>query len=189
MRLLIFGPQGVGKGTQAGLLSALWSVPHVSTGDLFRNAMRSPTELGEQLRSYVDTGVLVPDELTQSMLSTRLKQADTAERFLLDGFPRTRGQAEWLEANVLGEHSLDAVIVLSAPRNVLIQRALLRGRADDTAEAVNRRLDLYFEQSEPLLDYYGPLCVHINGNRPVPYVHHDIVEAVDGRLSRRPAAP
>src|ERR1700712_4375992 len=130
MRLLMFGPQGVGKGTQAGLLAAQFGIPHISTGDIFRANIAGKTELGQQVSILVDAGELVPDSLTQLMLADRLREPDTENGLILDGFPRTSDQAEWLDAMLTGDRALDAVVVLDAPHEVLLERSLARGRSD-----------------------------------------------------------
>ena len=156
MRVLIVGPQGAGKGTQATLLAQNLKVPHISTGDIFRANATAGTELGALAKKYMDAGELVPDEVTSAMVKARLEESDVDGGFLLDGFPRTVPQAQWL-GGVLheNEHDLDAVLLLDAPDDVLMERMLARGRADDTAEAISRRLALYHSETKPLLDYYA----------------------------------
>jgi adenylate kinase len=177
VRLLIFGPQGAGKGTQAALLAPHWGIPHISTGDIFRANVASRTPMGVQVAAALAAGELAPDYITQNMLAARLLEPDARGGFVLDGFPRTPEQAEWLDAQVEGE-GLDAVILLTVPDEELLHRALQRGRHDDTAETISRRLAIYHETTEPLLRFYGPLVISIDGNRPVPVVHQEIIAAV-----------
>lgn len=182
---MIFGPQGAGKGTQAALLAPHWGIPHISTGDLFRANISAGTHLGKQAKAALEAGELVPDAITQGMLADRLNQADTRNGFLLDGFPRAPEQAEWLETMISGTPDLDAVILLTAGDDVLLQRTLGRGRVDDTAEVINRRLALYHQHTEPLLRYFGPLVVPIDGDRSVELVHQEIIARIEEGISVR----
>lgn len=175
MRLLIFGPQGAGKGTQAQLLAPYWGIPHISTGDIFRANIANKTPMGRQVGAALAAGELVPDSVTQAMLAARLLEPDALQGFVLDGFPRTPDQAEWLDAQVQGE--LDAVIVLTVPDEELLHRTVQRGREDDTTDIILRRLAIYHETTEPLLNFYGPLVITIDGNRPIALVHQEIIAA------------
>lgn len=177
VRLLIFGPQGSGKGTQAGLLAPHWGVPHISTGDIFRANIAHKTSMGVQVAAALAAGELVPDSVTQVMLAARLLEPDARQGFILDGFPRTADQAEWLDAQVEGD-GLDAVVVMTVPDEELVRRTVQRGREDDIAEVISRRLAIYHEMTEPLLRFYGPLVITVNGDRPVPLVHQEIIAAV-----------
>jgi adenylate kinase len=164
VRLLILGPQGAGKGTQAQLLSAELGIPHISTGDLFRAHLGEETELGKQVRVYLDAGSLVPDEITNEMVRERLQEPDTTTGFLLDGFPRTNGQADVLDGILGGLGvSLDAVVELAVAREVVVGRMLARGRADDTEEAIRNRLELYTAETAPLLDRYRSIVRTVDG--------------------------
>ncbi len=186
MRLLIVGPQGAGKGTQAELLAEAVGVPHISTGDIFRN-LNASTETGRQAKHYMETGALVPDELTQQLLADRLAEPDTSPGFLLDGFPRNTPQAQWLATLLQGrEQAIDFVILLSAPDDVLIDRMAARGRADDTTEAIGRRLAIYHEETKPLIGFYGDLVRHVDGVGTVDEVHRRVVDAIAG-AGRTPA--
>lgn len=177
MRLLIFGPQGAGKGTQAALLAPYFGIPHISTGDIFRANIAANTPMGKQVAAALAAGDLVPDSVTQAMLAARLLEVDAQQGFLLDGFPRTPEQAEWLDAQVEGD-GLDAVILLTVPDEELLRRSLLRGREDDTTATISRRLAIYHELTEPLLRFYGRLVITIDGNRPVALVHQEILAAI-----------
>lgn len=159
-RLLIVGPQGSGKGTQGVRIAEAYGIPVVSTGDIFRANIKEGTDLGKQVTAILDAGDLVSDELTGALVRDRLSQADAANGFLLDGYPRNAAQVEHLDA-FLGEQgtALDAVILLDVPREESIARLALRateqGRADDTPEAIAHRLDIYEAQTAPILDAYG----------------------------------
>ena len=183
MRVLIVGPQGAGKGTQAALLCDNLKIPHISTGDIFRANVTAGTELGVLAKKYMDAGDLVPDEVTSAMVKARLEESDVDGGFLLDGFPRTVPQAQWL-GGVLheNEHDLDAVLLLDAPDEVLMERMLARGRADDTTEAISRRLALYHSETTPLLEHYANVLVAINGVGPVEEVQQRALAALNSKL-------
>ena len=159
MRLLIMGPQGVGKGTQAALLSEHYGIPAISTGDIFRYNIKNKTELGVEALKYIDKGELVPDELTNKIVKDRLAMDDAKNGWILDGYPRNASQVEALDA-ILGELDtpLDAVVALDADHDVLMERmkkrAEIEGRSDDTPEAIAKRLDVYAKETAPLLDIY-----------------------------------
>ncbi|MET3804796.1 adenylate kinase [Nakamurella sp. UYEF19] len=179
MRLLIVGPQGAGKGTQAALLAESLGIPHVSTGDLFRANLAAETELGKLAKKYMDAGELVPDEVTQEMVADRVSQPDAAPGFLLDGFPRNIPQADWLTGLLDGMAApVQVVVLLTAPDQVLLDRMLARGRTDDTVEAIQRRLDIYHRETTPLIDYYDGRVVHVDGVGGVEEVHQRVLDAV-----------
>lgn len=185
MRLLIVGPQGAGKGTQAALLADSLGIPHVSTGDLFRDNVTGGTQLGILAKKYMDAGELVPDEVTQEMVTDRVSQPDAAPGFLLDGFPRNIQQADWLSDLLTGRGSpIQLVVLLTAPDDVLRERMLIRGRADDTVDAINRRLAIYHRETTPLIDYYGNRVVHVDGVGEVGVVHERLLAAVKEALER-----
>ena len=182
MRLLIVGPQGAGKGTQAALLAESLGIPHVSTGDLFRANLADGTELGRLAKKYMDAGELVPDEVTQEMVADRVAQPDAEPGFLLDGFPRNVPQADWLTGMLDElEKPIDAVVLLTAPDDVLLGRMLARGRADDTVEAISRRLDIYHRETKPLIDYYDGRVLHVDGVGEIEDVHSRVLAAVRDR--------
>ena len=159
MRLMLLGPPGAGKGTQAIRLAEAYAVPHVSTGDIFRANVKGETALGREAKAYMDRGDLVPDSVVNRMVFDRLTQDDAAAGYLLDGYPRTVPQAVELEAFLVerGE-GLDAVLRLEAPEEELVRRLLGRaaeeGRADDTEEVIRNRLEVYEEQTRPLESFY-----------------------------------
>jgi adenylate kinase len=185
MNLLVLGPQGAGKGTQAKRISSEYGVPHISTGDMFRAAQAAGTDFGMRVGKIMASGQLVPDELTIAMIQDRLAQPDAGTGFVLDGFPRTLAQAEALDA-VLGEigKGLDAILFFDVPDSVGMERALkraeLEGRADDTPDAIAKRLELYHQETEPIVEYYratGKL-VPLHGERSVAEVWDEISSAL-----------
>ncbi|MGB3769915.1 MAG: adenylate kinase [Rhodococcus sp. (in: high G+C Gram-positive bacteria)] len=156
MRLVLLGPPGAGKGTQASLLSEKLGIPHVSTGDLFRANIGQKTPLGVEAKKYLDAGDLVPSELTVDMVRDRLAEPDAVNGFILDGFPRSTGQADSL-ATILEEsgHSLDAVVSFEIDEDVVVERMLARGREDDKEDVIRNRMKVYRDETAPLLDYYS----------------------------------
>jgi len=159
MRIALLGPPGSGKGTQGVVLRESYGIPHVSSGDLLRAAVRDGTDLGRKAKAFMDQGALVPDELVLAMMKERLAQEDCRKGFLLDGFPRTRAQAEAL-TKMLGEAGtpLDHVVSLSVAESEIVARLRGRreqeGRSDDTDETVLQRMRVYTAETAPLLDYY-----------------------------------
>ncbi|MFN2137498.1 MAG: adenylate kinase [Candidatus Promineifilaceae bacterium] len=184
--VILVGPPGAGKGTQAKLLEQELGLPQVSTGDLFRYNLKHQTELGKLAQTYMDRGELVPDEVTVAMVQDRLSQQDCAGGAILDGFPRTLAQAEALD-QLLAEFGARITVVpsIEVPREVLVQRLLkraeLEGRADDNEETIRTRMLVYEEQTKPLLDYYGSkgLVVAVNGEQSVEEVQEDLLEVVE----------
>ena len=154
MRAVLLGPPGAGKGTQANLIQERLGVPHISTGDLLRTAVREETELGKQAKDFMDRGKLVPDELVIGLIRERLA-GDAAGGFLLDGFPRNVAQGETLE-QLLRETGveLDHVVSLAVPEDELVDRLLGRGRSDDTEETIRERLAVYEAETAPLCEFY-----------------------------------
>lgn len=212
MNLLIMGPPGGGKGTQAEVLVRELGVTHISTGDMFREAVKEGTEMGKKAKEYMDKGQLVPDEVVIGMVKERLSRPDCARGFLLDGFPRTLAQAEALDATLkeLGL-KLDAVININVPREPILERLTgrrvcrncgatyhikynppkvegkcnhcggeLYQRSDDTEETVNKRLDVYEAQTQPLIEYYTKkgLIKHINGNQEIKKVSEEMLASL-----------
>ncbi len=218
--VIVMGPQGAGKGTQAAVVAPRLGLAHVATGDLFREVMASDTDLGKEVRSYYDRGALVPDDLTIRMLMERVDdvlQGDPNLRgMLLDGFPRNQVQAEALDAALRDRGDrLAAVVHVDVPREILMDRltgrlicpscgatyhrvfnppknegvcdvcgSQLTQRSDDTPEAVERRLSIYYEQTAPVLAYYrnADLLIDIDGDRPIDEVSSSIIDGLMKRL-------
>lgn len=187
MKIILFGPPGAGKGTQAKSICNKYSIPHISTGDIFRNQIANNTELGKKAKEYIDRGMLVPDELTIDLVESRLQENDCKDGFLLDGFPRTVNQAKALKAFLEGMNSkLDVALLIKVPKSLILNRMTGRRvclscgasyhvafnppkmegkcdfcgngitqRDDDKEETVRKRLDIYDQVTEPLINYYS----------------------------------
>jgi adenylate kinase len=186
VNILLLGPQGAGKGTQAKRIAAEYGIPHIASGDMLRGAIAAGTELGRLVQPIYDRGDLVPDELMIGLIRERLAQPDAAEGFVLDGFPRTIAQADALDV-MLHEigRELDIVFELQLPDDVAFERLLKRardeGRTDDTPDVIRNRLANYHELTAPLVGYYrakGNL-VGIHADRPVNDVFAEIQDALD----------
>ena len=159
MRLIMMGPPGAGKGTQAQVVAERYSIPAISTGDIFRKNVSEGTELGVQAQRFMDAGEYVPDELTNLMVRNRIDEPDADRGFLLDGYPRTLAQVEELDGMIKHTgHVLDAVVVLTVDQDEIVARLLQRagseGRADDTEDVIRRRQELYVAETEPLIEVY-----------------------------------
>lgn len=212
MKLVILGPPGAGKGTQADYIIKKYNIPHVSTGDIFRENIKSETELGKKASSYMDKGLLVPDELVIDLVADRIAKDDAKDGFLLDGFPRTVAQAVSLDA-ILDKNNtgITKVINIDVKPEILIERAVGRRvckscgrtyhvkfnppkvegicdndgseliqRADDVEETVKTRIEVYFDQTAPLIDYYKAqgILLDINGDQDIDKVFEDIVNGL-----------
>lgn len=191
VRLLIVGPPGAGKGTQATLIAETYGVPAISTGDIFRENIKNQTELGKQVEAIVSTGSYVPDELTNAIVADRLTQADAQAGFLLDGYPRTVDQVHALDALLRADGGeLDAVVLLEADVDEVVQRLLKRaqeqGRADDTEEVIRHRQEVYAEQTAPLISLFDErgIVLRVNGLGTVDEVAGRIQSALRERLGR-----
>ncbi|CAH1856166.1 adenylate kinase [Convivina praedatoris] len=183
INLILLGLPGAGKGTQGDLIVKDYPVVHISTGDIFRANLAQNTELGEQARSYMDAGNLVPDEITNAMVADRLGQADVQEHgFMLDGYPRNEDQARFLD-QYLQEHgtSVSATLYFEVSDDILRQRLLGRGRADDTPEIIDNRLAVNKAANLPLVDYYQAEGVlhTINGNGDLDGIYKSVKEILD----------
>lgn len=181
-RLLIIGAPGAGKGTQAERIAAALSIPAISTGDIFRANVSQQTELGVLAKSYMDKGEYVPDEVTNDMVADRLRQEDASTGFLLDGYPRTAAQVEALDRILeAAGQQLDAVIMLDVDTDAvvarLVQRGQEQGRSDDNEETIRRRIDVYAEQTAPLVSIYSErgLVRHIDGMQEIDQVTEQIL--------------
>lgn len=212
MRIILLGPPGAGKGTQAAGIVEKYNIPHISTGDIFRKNIKEGTELGNKAKSYMDQGLLVPDELTVGLVKDRLLQDDCKNGFLLDGFPRNTFQAESLD-KFLDEinASLNKVINIEVDKNILVSRAVgrrickqcsatyhvefnppkvagicdvcggeLYQRADDNEETVSKRIQVYLDETKPLIEYYAEkgIISTIEGEQSIDKVFEDIIAAL-----------
>jgi adenylate kinase len=191
MNILLLGPQGSGKGTQAARIAQEFALAHISTGEMLRHAISAETPLGLAVKPIVESGLLVPDDQMIGLIRERLDEEDTREGFILDGFPRTLAQAEALDS-MLGEigRELDIVFELQVPDEVsyerLAKRALEEGRKDDTPEAIGRRLAEYHDKTKPLVGYYrlrGNL-VGVHGENSIDHVFREIQEALQTVAAR-----
>jgi len=186
MRIILMGPPGAGKGTQATGVAKHFGIPAISTGDIFRSNVSRGTDLGRKAKEYMDAGEYVPDQVTNLMVRNRIDEPDAEPGFLLDGYPRTLAQVEELDGMIkFTGHELDAVVVLTVDSEELIQRLLQRaetdGRSDDTEEVVRRRQEVYAEQTEPLIDVYRNrnLLIEVDGMGEVDEVSERIFAALD----------
>ena len=193
MNILLLGPQGSGKGTQAKKISSTYGIPHISSGELYRDAIARGTELGKEVEPILAAGHLVPDEITIPLIRDRLSRGDTVPGFILDGYPRTLTQAEALD-HMLDElgRSLDVVFAFHVPERAhlierLLKRAAEEGRPDDTPEAIDRRLKDYEEKTAPLIEHYRATrgnVVGIHADRSVDAVFHEIEDALNAVAAR-----
>lgn len=176
-RLIFLGAPGAGKGTQAKALSHAYSLPHISTGDILRDAVSKATPLGQKAQAYMERGDLVPDQLVIDLIRERLAEPDAQGGWILDGFPRNTVQAESLD-NLLSEiqQAYDSAVNFDVPDEVLVQRMLNRGRKDDTEAVIRHRLKVYRDQTAPLISFYQDRSklVSINGNRSEQEVTQDL---------------
>ncbi len=186
MRLILMGPPGAGKGTQATGVAERFGIPAISTGDIFRANVSEGTELGRKAKEYMDAGEYVPDEITNLMVRNRIDEPDAQPGFLLDGYPRTLQQVEELDGMIkFTGHELDAVVVLTVDEEELVQRLLSRaetdGRSDDTEDVIRRRQEVYAEQTEPLIEVYRDrdLLIEVDGMGEVGQVTERIFAALE----------
>lgn len=189
-RMVLLGPPGAGKGTQAARIGERLGIPAISTGDIFRAHVAGSTELGRRARAYMDKGEYVPDSVTNAMVADRLAEDDAASGFLLDGYPRTAAQVDALD-DMLSERgeALDVVVEITADADVVVERLLGRaaeqGRADDTEPVIRRRLEVYAEATAPLAAIYEGrgLLLRVDGMGGVDEVTDRIMTALAARLS------
>lgn len=212
LRLILLGPPGAGKGTQASAIVEKYNIPHISTGDIFRANIKEKTELGKQVEEYLNKGLLVPDELVVSIVKDRISKEDCKNGFLLDGFPRTVAQAEALDEELKNMSlKIDRVINIEADKDLLIERIIgrrickdcgatyhikfsptkqagicdkcggeLYQREDDKLETVEKRIEVYTEQTKPLIDYYAKkgLLLNVDGTKDKKEVFEDIAKSL-----------
>lgn len=188
MKLLLIGPPGAGKGTQASKLSEVFGIPAISTGDIFRENVKNETPLGIEAKSYMDKGEYVPNELTNKLVRDRLQNPDCVNGFLLDGYPRTADQVQELDSILKETDSkLDAVVQLTADSEEVVRRlakrAIEQGRSDDTEDVLRNRLSVYEEQTAPLISVYDSrgLLVKVDGLGEIAEVTKRITEALDSK--------
>jgi adenylate kinase len=186
MKLIIMGPPGAGKGTQAKIVAERLGIPAISTGDIFRSNVSEQTELGIEAKRYMDAGDYVPDEITNAMVRDRIAQPDAAGGFLLDGYPRTLAQVEELDAMLAAQGTeLDAVLLLTVDEDEVVERLAKRardeGRSDDTEDVIRHRQEVYAEQTAPLVEVYDErgLLVRVDGMGTVDEVTSRVFDALD----------
>ena len=188
MNVLLLGPQGSGKGTQAARIARDYGIPHIATGDIIRAMKEEPSALGRELKAVYDRGDLVSDGLMIRLIEDRLSQEDAQEGFILDGFPRTLAQAEALDEMLRElDRKLDIALEFQLRDRATLQRRLLKraveeDRSDDTPEAIARRLALYYEQTEPLVEYYRSRhgnVVGVHAERPIDSVYAEVQSALE----------
>ena len=187
-RMVLLGPPGAGKGTQAARIAERLNIPAISTGDIFRANVAGATELGTQAKAYMDKGEYVPDSITNAMVADRIAQADCEDGFLLDGYPRTTAQVGELDSMLKASGlALDVVVEITADAEAVVARLLKRageqGRADDTEPVIRRRLEVYAESTAPLADLYAErdLLVQVDGMGEIDVVTGRIMEALASR--------
>jgi adenylate kinase len=182
VRLVLVGPPGAGKGTQAVRLAERLDVPHISTGDLFRANLKDETELGREAKRYMDAGDLVPDAVTVAMVRDRLTHDDAAKGFILDGFPRTLSQAASLGELLAGRgEALDAVVEFQVAEDELVRRLMGRGREDDTEDVIRRRQQVYRDETAPLLEHYSDRLVTVDAVGTVEEITDRVATALRSR--------
>ncbi len=186
MKIILMGPPGAGKGTQAKVIAERLAIPAISTGDIFRKNVSEETDLGREAKRYMDAGDYVPDEITNAMVRDRVAEDDAVDGFLLDGYPRTLSQVEELDSmlEAVGS-SLDAVVVLTVDKEEVVARLVKRaqdeGRSDDTEEVMRHRQDVYEEQTAPLIEVYAErgLLVEVDGMGAVAEVTTRVFAALE----------
>lgn len=174
MKILLIGPQGSGKSTQAKLLAEYLNLPKITLGDIFRKLSQEDSKEGQRIRNILEQGQLVDDQTAAAVVRTRLNEDDCQNGFVLDGYPRT------IEQRQIFDPGFDKVFYLDVPEEEVIKRLLARGRADDTYELIKRRLDLYYQQTQPLLDYYkqGNKLIEITGIGDIQNIQDEIKKSI-----------
>jgi adenylate kinase len=190
-RILLIGPPGSGKGTQAHRLSGQLHIPEISTGDMFRSHLANGSPLGREIKEFLDAGNLVPDNLTTAMLRERLHERDARNGFLLDGYPRTVSQLDDLDGILdAAGTSLDAVVEITAHDDEIVRRLLLRseveGRSDDAEDVIRHRLELYRQETEPVIERYGrrALLVSVDGTADIEVVTVSALQGIEAIRAR-----
>ena len=181
-RLIFLGPPGAGKGTQAKILSDTYQIPHISTGDILRAAVKQQTPLGQKAQDYMDRGELVPDDLILDLIKERLAQPDAAQGWILDGFPRNVSQASFLEKLLTELHlTPDNVLNLEVPDDVLVERLLARKRKDDNEDTIRRRLEIYHKDTVPVISFYDnrDMLKVVKGNAPMESVTASLKKIIE----------
>jgi len=178
-RVILLGPPNSGKGTQARFVAERLGIPHISTGDMLREARDAGTELGERVKGLLANGVLVDDDTMADLVAERLSRPDARDGFLLDGYPRTIRQFHDLD-RILEGSDVDAVLLIEVPEEVLVERGLDRGREDDTEEVIRKRIRVYHQDTEPVVDRYrnSGRLEKVDGNRPIAEVTEQVLEAL-----------
>ncbi|MCA0269090.1 MAG: adenylate kinase [Bacteroidetes bacterium] len=187
MQLILFGPPGIGKGTQSALLVERLGLKHVSTGDLLRGAIRGGTALGQQAKAFIDAGRLVPGALVRGIANERLAEIGY-DNVILDGYPRTVEQAEWVDEDFAAAgHPITVVVSITGDNEVIVERLAARGRPDDAPDIVRKRLAVYAAETAPVEDHYrqAGLLVTVDGEGDVEEVYGRIVQAIESVLVER----
>ena len=180
MRIILFGPPGCGKGTQATFISDSLSIPHLSTGDMLRSAVNSGSEIGLKAKKIMENGGLVSDEIVLSIVEQRIAKYDCEKGFILDGFPRTVNQAEKLDLLLSTKHKLDCVLRIKVDEEEIIKRLIDRAREDDKPEIIKNRFKTYNLETEPLIPFYEArkILFNINGMQIIEKVSEDIKKVI-----------
>ena len=180
MRIILFGPPGCGKGTQATFISESLSIPHLSTGDMLRSAVSSGSEIGLKAKSIMESGGLVSDQIVLSIVEERISKHDCEKGFILDGFPRTVNQAEKLDLLLSVNHKLDFVLRIKVDEEEIIKRLIDRAREDDKPEIIKNRFKTYNSETQPLIPYYEErkILFNINGMQKIEKVSEDVKKVI-----------